>query len=86
MKKIIYIAISLIVSLTSCKGTWIMYDTSQKDRIAFIEVLQTHTASFALIAENEIRVSAEVFLMGQPSERERKFVSRYLYRKTILSK
>ena len=74
MKKIIYIAISFIVSLTSCKGTWLMYDTSQKDRIAFIEVLQTHTASFALIAENEIRVSAEVFLMGQPSERERKFV------------
>ena len=82
MKKIIYIAISLIVSLTSCKGTWLMYDTSQKDRIAFIEVLQTHTASFALIAENEIRVSAEVL----QKENANLFSSRYLYRKTILSK
>lgn len=50
-----------------------MYDTSQMDHVYFQESAQIHTASFALIPENEIQVSTTVFLMGQISDRDRTF-------------
>lgn len=71
--KLLYIIGALAV-FTACKDTWLMYDTSQKDHITFRGPSKLNTASFALLSDNDIKINAEVFLMGQPSSIDRKFV------------
>lgn len=66
------------MALTSCKGTWLMYDTDQKDHIYFKEQSQTHTESFALISSDTIRVSTKVYLLGMPSDHDRTFSVEYV--------
>lgn len=74
MKNRLLYIMAALAFFTSCKDTWLMYDTSQKDHITFTEASKINTASFALLSENDIRVKATVFLMGQPASRDRKFV------------
>ena len=77
----------LTAVLSGCNGTWVMYDTDQKDHIYFADgkdehgatiaaeqdVSKTHTASFSLIVEDDIDMTARVRVMGQPSDRDRAF-------------
>ena len=58
--------LAALALLSSCKGTWLMYDTEQTPVVYFMENLQTHSYSFSLIPENDITVSQEVFTMGEP--------------------
>lgn len=79
------------LALCSCKGTWVMYDTDQKDRIYFADgydsygsvipsqqdISRLHTESFSLIVEDEIEVTARVRLLGTPSGQDRTFKVEY---------
>ena len=71
-------ALSALVLLPSCKGTWLMYDTEQKDHLYFQEAKQVHTTSFALIPEDEIVFSTTVYLMGVPSDEDRTYSVAYV--------
>lgn len=73
MKKYIFLITIALAAISACKGTWLMYDTSQKDHITFKEELQVHTASFAMIHEDEIQIKATLYLMGQLSDKDRRF-------------
>ncbi len=64
MKNIIYPVIASLLFLTSCNGTWIMYDTDQNDHIYFQDRQQVLIKSFALLADDEIDVEAPVCIMG----------------------
>lgn len=73
MKRLIYPFISVLLLLTSCNGTWIMYDTDQKDHIYFQDRQQVLIKSFALLADDEIGVEAPVYIMGTVSDQDRRF-------------
>lgn len=60
-------------SLGACSGTWLMYDTGQKDHIYFKDNLFTNTFSFSMIPDQEMEMTTLVYLMGRPSERERSY-------------
>ena len=72
-KRSLILVIMAVCMLQGCKGTWLMYDLDQPDHIYFSESKQTHLMSFAMIPEDEIVVTAKVFLMGNPSGRQRSF-------------
>ena len=77
----IYKAITIFAALPllfSCKGTWLMYDTEQTPVVYFMEGIQTHSHSFALIPENDITVSQEVFTMGSPVSYDRAFAIEFV--------
>ena len=61
MKNIIYPVIASLLFLTSCNGTWIMYDTDQNDHIYFQDRQQVLIKSFALLADDEIDVEATLY-------------------------
>lgn len=71
------ITVSLF-AVTSCKGTWLMYDESQTPLLYFEENLQTHSASFAMIPDDEISVSATVYVMGAPADYDRQYKVEYI--------
>ena len=73
MKRLIYPFISVLLLLTSCNGTWIMYDTDQKDHIYFQDRQQVLIKSFALLTDDEIGVEAPVYIMGTVSDQDRRF-------------
>lgn len=73
MKNIIYPVIASLLFLTSCNGTWIMYDTDQNDHIYFQDRQQVLIKSFALLADDEIDVEAPVYIMGTVSDQDRPF-------------
>lgn len=73
MKKGIYSLAAAALLLASCDGTWIMYDTAQKDHIYFQDREQTLVKSFALLADDEIEVEAPVYIMGTVSDKDRQF-------------
>ena len=72
MRKIL-LTMAAAMALVSCKDTWLMYDTTQKDHIYFQEASQVHTASFALVAEDTMTVSTTVWLMGKVTDTDRRF-------------
>ena len=78
MKRIPILLAATLVAAASCQSTWLMYDTTQTDHLYFQEYRQTHTASFALIPDDEITVSTTVYLMGVPSDQDREFEIEYL--------
>ena len=57
--------------MTGCQGTWLMYDTAQRDRVYFTVDGSLNVVSFALRAENAVDYSAPVTLMGTPKDRDR---------------
>jgi len=73
MKKRILIIMAFMAALVGCKGTWLMYDTSQTDHIYFQEGTQKHIYSFALLDTDTISVSTTVYLMGVPSSEDRTY-------------
>ena len=73
MRRILYLITAAVFLLASCDGTWIMYDTGQKDHIFFQDRQQTLIKSFALLANNEIQVEAPVHIMGMVSDKDRQF-------------
>jgi len=64
--------------LAGCQGTWVMYDTTQPNHIYFMEAKQTHMVSFSLIPEDELVLSASVFLMGMPADHDRECKIQFL--------
>lgn len=77
MKKII-VFFSAILLLASCNGTWLMYDTSQKDRLYFEVPESPRNISFSLISDSEITYTIPVYLMGIPSDSDRNFSVEFL--------
>ena len=74
MKKyIVFIFMAAVALLTSCQKTWLMYDTDNKDKVYFLDTLQVHTASFALIPENTILVRRTVRVLGTVKDYDRHF-------------
>lgn len=74
MKKTTIILAALLLALFwACDGTWIMYDTDQKDQLYFNESVQTHYSSFALLLDDTLTVTTTVYLLGQPSDVDRSF-------------
>lgn len=70
-------AFAVITAAISCKGTWLMYDTGQKSVIYFMEKQQVHSASFALIPDDEIIFQDTVRIIGKPSGNDRPFAVEY---------
>lgn len=68
----------MAVLALSCKGTWLMYDNSQTPLIYFQESVQTHSSSFALLADDEISVSTTVYVMGNPVDYDRTYAVEYI--------
>ena len=73
MKRLIYSLIACLPFLASCDGTWVSYDTGQKDHIYFQDRIQTIMKSFALLSTDEIDVAANVYVMGNVSDVDRPF-------------
>ena len=73
MKRLIYTLIVCLPFLASCDGTWVMYDNAQKDHLYFQDRIQTIMKSFALLSQDEIEVSANVYVMGNVSDVDRPF-------------
>lgn len=69
--KFFWILPAAMTVFASCKDTWLMYDTDQTDHIYFKENVQTHIYSFSLLSAQTIEVSTTVYLMGQPSDKDR---------------
>lgn len=75
---IIYALSMFVLLLNSCQGTWIMYDTSQKDRLYMETTLNTTMASFALISDQEMSHDVTVKLMGMPGDQDREFAVEFI--------
>lgn len=71
MKKII-IFFSAMLLLVSCEGTWLMYDTAQKDRLYMEVQKEPGVVSLALLPD-EVSYMIPVRLMGMPSGNDRHF-------------
>ena len=74
----IFSLISFILLLSSCEGTWIMYDTSQKDHLYMENLPSAPVVSFALVADQELTHEVKVKMMGMPVEQDRQFTVEYL--------
>ncbi len=66
------------LSLMSCRDTWLMYDTDQTPVVYFEENMQTHSASFAMIPDDDIYVTTTVKVMGLPSDVDRHYEIEYI--------
>lgn len=75
MRKYIFLLIFLV---TSCSGTWLMYDTDQKDRLYFTVQGSTNVVSFALMTEPSYDYSAKINILGTPKPYDRTFSVQYL--------
>ena len=79
MKTIIKLmCIAAALALVSCQGTWLMYDTSQKDRLYFEVLPNPEEASFALITDETIDYRTTVRMMGMPVDYDRTFHIEYI--------
>lgn len=63
----------LMLLINSCKGTWIMYDTSQKDRLYFETAVNPKVLSFALLNDETMQYSVPIKMMGMPVDQDREF-------------
>ncbi len=78
ISSVVFVLISFMMLLSSCKGTWIMYDTTQKDHL-YMETLQTAPAvSFALVSDLELTHDVKVKMMGMPVNEDREFTVEFL--------
>lgn len=75
----------IVIFSCACKGTWVMYDPSQKDHLYFYEQAQSEDStllvenvSFVFETEDEITVEVPVRLMGMPSDKARNFEMSFL--------
>lgn len=70
--------LAVLTAAVSCKGTWLMYDTSQTPTIYFEESLQTHLFSFALIPDDDIVATQSIYVMGMPASHDREYAIEYI--------
>ena len=70
-KRLIFIP--ALALLCSCTGTWLMYDTTQKDRLYFTASGANNVASFALLNSDEIHYPVQVNIVGTPKAQDRYF-------------
>ena len=79
MKTIIkLICIVAALALVSCQGTWLLYDTSQKDRLYFEVLTSPEEVSFVYILDGTIEYKTTVRMMGMPVDYDRTFHIEYI--------
>lgn len=66
-----------VIALASCRETWPMYDTNQKDHLYF-EVKTDANVSFSLMEEDAVEYSVPVKMMGMPRPVDRNITIEYL--------
>lgn len=72
MKRLLLSLTAALTLLTGCKGTWLMYDTTQRDRLYFTVEGGLNVVSFALLSETELEYKVPVTLLGTPkADRDR---------------
>ena len=71
MKRLTILLAVLLPLLTGCKGTWLMYDTTQRDRLYFTVDGGFNVVSFALRSEDEVQYKASVTILGTPKDHDR---------------
>lgn len=76
--RVVFSLISFIMLLSSCEGTWIMYDTTQKDHLYMENLPTASTVSFALVADQELTHNVKVKMMGMPVDADRQFTVEFL--------
>lgn len=59
-----------IAFLTSCEGTWLMYDTNQKPSLYF-EMGSSNDLSFVLLSGDSVEYQIPVKMMGMPKDVDR---------------
>ena len=72
MKRTLILAV--VCLLSGCSGTWLMYDTGQKDRLYFTVTGTTNVISFALSASDTLHTVANISLLGTPKDYDRRFL------------
>lgn len=70
MKRLILL--SALLLLAGCKGTWLMYDTTQTDRLYFTVEGEFNVVSFSLLTETTVDYEASVTVLGTPKDHDRK--------------
>jgi hypothetical protein len=75
---VVFSLISFIMLLSSCEGTWIMYDTTQKDHLYMENLPSASTVSFALVEDLELTHNVKVKMMGMPVNADRQFTVEFL--------
>ena len=85
MKNLIFkiaVLAGTVAAFASCSDTWLMYDTSQKDKLYFkyenypsLDQYLSTDFSFALLDESvkEVKKTVTVTLLGMPADRDRTF-------------
>ena len=83
MKNLIFkiaVLAGTVAAFASCSDTWLMYDTSQKDKLYFkyenypsLDQYLSTDFSFALLDESvkEVKKTVTVTLLGMPADRGR---------------
>lgn len=61
---------ALALSVSACKGTWMMYDQEQKDHLYF-EITSAVNISFSLTSDQAITHTVTVKMMGMPRDFDR---------------
>ena len=91
MKNLIFkiaILAGTVAAFASCSDTWLMYDTSQKDKLYFkyenypsLDQYLSTDFSFALLDESvkEVKKTVTVTLLGMPADRDRTFEVRAIH-------
>ena len=78
ISSVVIFLISFMMLLTSCEGTWIMYDTAQKDHLYMETQLSAPAVSFALVSDQELTHNVKVKMMGMPVNEDRTFSVEFL--------
>lgn len=91
MKNLIFkiaVLAGTVAAFASCSDTWLMYDTSQKDKLYFkyenypsLDQYLSTDFSFALLDESvkEVKKTVTVTLLGMPADRDRTFEVRAIH-------
>lgn len=91
MKNLIFkiaVLTGTVAAFASCSDTWLMYDTSQKDKLYFkyenypsLDQYLSTDFSFALLDESvkEVKKTVTVTLLGMPADRDRTFEVRAIH-------
>lgn len=78
ISSVVFFLISFMMLLSSCEGTWIMYDTAQKDHLYIETQLSAPAVSFALVSDQELTHNVKVKMMGMPVDQDRTFSVEFL--------
>ncbi|MCH5172762.1 MAG: hypothetical protein J1D85_00985 [Bacteroidales bacterium] len=68
----VYLALLLSMAC-GCRGTWLMYDSSQRDRLYFTVDGDVNVVSFALLTDTFVDYQATVYMLGMPRDEDRTY-------------